>query len=486
MPNQVTITCFTDLENSTGLTESEGHDRFLPEIKEHLRIGRILAERAGGQYIKPIGDAHMITFNTLEAAIAFSVQLQEYYKDQPCFRQPPIRVRIGLYLGVVEPVGNDVLGSGVNRAARTQGEADPCEILLNKDLVTQIERVWAAPDVAKYLSSTGELPLDGIASPQELFLFDWQQYGYDHPEIGQARLIYEHLRRASVEPSMLEPEDLARPGTLIWPVVPRDLLTAIHRGQTEIVRLLALLGWNINLLIADCGARNNYDRTYSSAFSEKLEHYVAGRGVGHISIEYLSDFFDPEYEGYNRVQAIFRGITVDLTLQDLLNINNKEYSDDVKEEIKRSATLDCLRPALSIAAVLYLVETAGQKGIVVAGADEKIQWERAYDIPNTRGHIGVMMNPILKVDPTHQSRQSRNWPSWPSPEALLREMNSNNNLAWWTYNLHAFVPAFPAGSVTIGGEDVPPQEWTNELDVPAKVRREALVEYVWPLLKPLS
>lgn len=486
MPNKVLITCFTDLKDSTAMTEEEGHEQFLPEIAEHLRVGQVLAERVGGQYIKPIGDAHMITFEYLEQAITFTVQLQEYYRDQPCISRPPLQVRIGLYLGTVVPIGDDVIGSGANRAARTQGEAAPGEVLLNKELVDQIARVWGEQGVEKYLSSTGEHKLKGIKDPQELFSFDWQQYGYEHPDIGQARLVHEHLRRASVEASMLEPEDLARPGTLIWPVVPRDLLTAIHRGQTEVVKLLALLGWNVNLLIADCGARNNYDRTYSSAFSEKVVQYVGGRGISRVNVLYLSDFFDPKYEGYRRVQAIFRDITADLTLKDLLDINNKEYSDDVKEEIKRSATLDCLRPALSIAAVLYLVETAGQKGIVVAGADEKIQWERAYDIPNTRGNIGVMMNPILRVDPTHQSRQSRNWPSWPSPEALLREMSLNNNLAWWTFNLHAFVPAFPAAAVRIGQQPIQPQDWTSELTPPESIRREDIVEHVWPLLRPLT
>lgn len=484
MPNKVLITCFTDLKDSTAMTESEGHERSVPDIVEHLRVGRILAGRAGGNYVKPIGDAHMITFEYLEHAIAFAVQLQEYYREQPCISRQHLKVRVGMYLGTVEPIENDVIGSGANRAARTQGEAAPGEILINRELVEQIERIWGAIEVQKYLSSTGEHKLKGIEAPQVLFSFNWEQFGYDHPEVSQARLVYEHLRRASVEASMLAPEDLARPGVLIWPVVPREMATAIHRGQTEIVRLLALLGWDVRLLIADCGAHNNYNRAYSSAFSDILVRYVGTRGISRVNVSYLSDYFDPAFEGYSQIQAIFRDITSDLTLKDLLDINNKEYTDDVKEKIKLSATLDFLRPALSIAAVKYLIETAAQKGIVVAGADEKIQWERTYDLPNTRGNIGVMMNPILKRDPTHQSRQSRNWPSWASPEALLSDMNLNNNLAWWTFKLHAFMPAFPAETVNIGGQEINPQEWVDELVPPEKVSREALVEHVWPLLRP--
>ena len=414
MANQIQTTCFTDLEGSTSLTEEFGHETFIEEIKEHLRVGRILAEREGGHYIKSIGDAHMITFDHLEHAINFSLRLQEYYEEQPCLRHLPIRVRVGLYLGVVEPTGSDVFGSGVNQAARVQGKAAPGQVLLNKELVDSIEKIWGTTKTVKYFNSIGEHELKGISKPpkQELFSFDWPQYGYDYPESGLVRLVYEHIRQAKVEASLLDVRDLSKPGVVIWPVVPRDIPTAIHRGQTEVVRMLARLGWRVKLLIADC-ARSNLDRAYSSLFSDKLTRYVSSRGISSVETLFLSDFFDPTSPDYKRVQEIFRNIASDFTLKDMLDINNKEYSDAVKDEIKGWAMLDCLRPALSLSAVLYIVEKEGMRGIVVAGADEKIQWERAFDIPNpnTRESISVLMIPILKEDSQHQTKQSRNWPS---------------------------------------------------------------------------
>jgi class 3 adenylate cyclase len=284
MPNQVTITCFTDLEGSTSLNERLGNESYVAALSDHLRVGRILVKQLGGQYIKNVGDAHMVRFDLIESAVGFALQLQEYYRDSPCVRRLPLSVRVAMYLGVVEATNNDIFGTGVNRAARAQGETAAGEVTINKALADSIEQAWGPQKMASYLQSIGERDLKGIDSKQELFKFDWQQHGHDYPETGLSKLVYDHLRRAKVEPSLVNISTLSRPGIVIWPVVPRDLPTAIHKGQTEIVRLLAFLGWRIKLLIADCGARNNYNRPYSSAFSLKLEKYAANRGVSPIEI----------------------------------------------------------------------------------------------------------------------------------------------------------------------------------------------------------
>jgi hypothetical protein len=62
-------------------------------------------------------------------------------------------------------------------------------------------------------------------------------------------LIFDHLQQATVEISNLDMRELAHPGIIIWPVVPRDLATAIHRGQAEVIRFLVLLGWTVKLLM---------------------------------------------------------------------------------------------------------------------------------------------------------------------------------------------------------------------------------------------
>src|SRR5262249_44624079 len=153
-----------------------------------------------------------------------------------------------------------------------------------------------------------------------------------------AGAIHKHLEDSKVEISNLNASHLAKPGIIIWPVVPRDFPTAIHRGQSEMVRLLALLGWQINILIADCGARN-VEREYSQRFLESLKQHLGKRGVTVARAFFLSDFFEPRHRDYRRMQTLFRDIASTLTLQDLLDINSKEYTPEViKTEIAESAT----------------------------------------------------------------------------------------------------------------------------------------------------
>jgi adenylate/guanylate cyclase family protein len=485
MPNKIRVTCFTDLTDSMSLNDSLGNQGFMPILEDHLRVGRILAERVGGTYVKNIGDAHMGVFDSLESAIDFVLQLQEYYQPQPCLNRQELKVKIGLFLGPVTKVGEDFFGSGVGQASRVQGKAESGEVIVNKKLVEELVLIWTRPITDKYFTSIGKKKLKGINDPpkQELFSFNWQLYKQDNPASSLSTLVHDHLQQGGVDPSNLSLSDLTKPGTIIWPVVPRDLATAIHRGQAEIIKLLALLGWKVTLLIADCGAQI-YERARSEAFREALEKYLAFRNIQQVEVQYMSDLYEPKHPGYEQIQSMFRRVSSDLSLEDLLAINNKTYEAVVLETKRKAPTLDFLRPALSVAAVLYLAEQSGQKVIVVAGKDERIQWERTIRVPLTRPHLGIMMNPILMRDPKHQDWQKRDWPIWDSLEALKLAMDSTNNLASWVFRLHLFTPAFPATTVTIAGQPVSPQDWPNELEIPEKVNKDALAQQGWQLLDP--
>jgi hypothetical protein len=455
MSNRMEMICFTDLVGSTALDESAGNHDYTREMIDHERVIQSLVERLGGEWKKGMGDGHLLLLDSLESGAKFMVQLQQYYKAQPALIRRDLSVKIALYLGVAQPVGDDIHGSAVIRASRLQEFVEPGQIVVSADYVKAITR--ANTSLETYFESLGEQKLRNVEEQEKLFTFDWERFGRDFPNDGLTGVVFEHLRGANVVASLLTANDFASPGTVIWPVVPRDLATAIHRGQAEIARLLGFLGWKVKLLIADCGTQtNNYDRSYSEAFCHKLQAYLAARSVRIEETFYLSDFFDPSFPNYAQVQHIFRTIASELTLQDLLNINNKDYSDDVKAEIKRSATLDCLRPALSLAAVLYILEHETGKLIIISGEDERIQWDRAYDLRGTSDRLGVLMNPILG-EGRHQLRQRARRPSW-SSQATLEDEMSSGNLAWWTFKLHACLPAFPSRYLKIGPH-LPFQHW---------------------------
>jgi hypothetical protein len=487
MPTRIEITCFTDLRDSTRITEELGHEAFMPRLEEHLRVGRELAERNGGVYVKNIGDAHMVRFEELEAALSFGSQLQAYYKSQPCMSESGLQLRVAFFQGAVQPSGNDVFGSGVNQAARVQGLTAPGAISVNAALYQTARTAFGAPEAERMFSSIGEHELKGISEPprQELFVLNWEYFLGHRPNCGLAQLVFQHFKRADVDLSNINIADMTSPRAVLWPVVPRDLPTAIHRGQVEVIRLLALLGWRIKFVIADCGDERLYDRPYIERFARRMGTYLARRGLSNIDTSYLSDMFSPTYGHYDALQRLFRQVASFMSVQDLLALNNKEYAEEVKSEHLVRSTLTYLRAPLTIAAVLHLAIQEGGKCIAVSGRDEYLQWTHAYTIPGASDNIGALMIPIVKMSPNYQLQQKERWPIWDSEARLVEMLQSvENNVGWWSFRLHAFLPAFPANRVKIGDREVNPDEWTTQFSLPEHVIAEDLGKNVWPLLDP--
>lgn len=485
--NKIATSCFVDIKDSATLTTMLGEETFRPLRDEFLRVGRSFADLVGGTYIKSLGDAHLVAFEYLEPALRYATCFQEYYHSRACFRQPAIVVRIGLFTGVVEGIGGDVLGSGVNAAARVEAKTAPGEVWVNQDFLEAIRAVWGPAKADAVFQSAGTHELKGISpAMQELFAFDWPAFAASSPADGLVSMVLKHFQQAGIVLAGADLKELGQPDSVIWPVVPRDAVNAIHRGQLECVRLLAKLGWRVKVLIADCGAKERAPREYSEAFRNLITDYSEKRGLMGLDFVFVSDLFRPRCDGCDSIHKFLQTVIADMALDDLLEINEKYYSQEVKEEIRKSATLDFLRPALTIAAVMQLTRPMTSKSLVVVGRDEKFQWERTLSIPEARARFGVLLTPILEWDEGHQGRQIKNWPMWFSWESMAdaKEMRTSN-LAQWSASLHCFLPGFPAPYVDLEGRSIGPADWQDSkafrehFDVRAVARRafETVLHY---------
>jgi class 3 adenylate cyclase len=486
---QMLTTCFTDIKGSTPLTENLGHERIMPILEEHIRIGKCLMKENKGTYVKNVGDAHMGTFASFEEAIRFATEFQQYLQKQPCLERQDLLVRVALYLGAVEPKNEDVFGSGVNKASRVEGLTEPGHVTVNADLYKNMISAWGKDKTDKYFVSVGEHELKGIDRKEELFAFRWQSYATDHAYASLASRVHRCLEDASTVPTNLNEYDLTPPGVIIWPVVPRELATAIHRGQIEIIRLLALLGWRVHLLIADCGTDGEGMDRIKTFVSAILAH-LKFRNVCNAKVDRLSEYFDAKYPGQTEVIEQFRSITTKLTVKNLTDINSKDYAEDDLSHIQKNAALNFLRPILTCATVLHLTkefvkERMDSKIIIVAGEDETVQWQHVIELePN---YIGAIFNPSLrKSDPTgqqHTARQGRTWPIWYAKKTLIEEMKTSN-AAKWVFQMFAQIPCFPSKAASIGGTDFCTKNWTDEFTLPGGLKVDDLVEAVWPMLDP--
>jgi class 3 adenylate cyclase len=115
---------FTDMQAFSMLAASD-EDAALDLLFEHNRLMMPIVRRHGGKIIKTIGDAIMGTFSStsdaLDAGIEMQKRLKVYNKNRPTERQ--IHIRIGIHVGEVVVVENDILGVVTNLAKRVEAIA---------------------------------------------------------------------------------------------------------------------------------------------------------------------------------------------------------------------------------------------------------------------------------------------------------------------------------------------------------------------------
>jgi adenylate cyclase len=112
----------------------------------------------GGRLFKETGDGLLVEFTSAVQAVTCARAIQDKASSGP------LRLRIGIHLGDVVVQGDDLLGDGVNIAARLEGVADPGGIALSRQVHDQVrDRIDAAFD------DRGEIALKNIARPVHVF-----------------------------------------------------------------------------------------------------------------------------------------------------------------------------------------------------------------------------------------------------------------------------------------------------------------------------
>src|ERR1700690_2771460 len=116
-----------------------------------------------GRVVKRTGDGILIEFRSVVDAVRCAVEVQNGMVERNAGVPPERRIefRIGIHLGdVVEESDGDLMGDGVNIAARLEGIAKPGAICLSEDAYRQVK---ARLDLV--VGDLGEQSLKNIAEP---------------------------------------------------------------------------------------------------------------------------------------------------------------------------------------------------------------------------------------------------------------------------------------------------------------------------------
>jgi class 3 adenylate cyclase len=160
---------FTDIEESTALTQRLGDVRAREVFREHERITREALARHGGSEVKTMGDGFMASFGSATSALECAIWMQRMFEDHNAGNAEPIHIRIGLNAG--EPIAEDrdLFGTPVIVASRIAAKPKGREIL-----VSNVVRELVAGRGFLF-NDRGDTPLRGFEDPVRVFEVAWMR-----------------------------------------------------------------------------------------------------------------------------------------------------------------------------------------------------------------------------------------------------------------------------------------------------------------------
>ena len=123
-----------------------------------------------GRVVKRTGDGSIIEFRSVVDAVRCAVEVQTAMIERNAGMPPEKRIefRVGVHLGdVVEESDGDLMGDGVNIAARLEGIANPGAICLSEDAYRQVK---GRLDLA--VTDLGPTQLKNIAEPVRVYALE--------------------------------------------------------------------------------------------------------------------------------------------------------------------------------------------------------------------------------------------------------------------------------------------------------------------------
>src|SRR6476620_4417074 len=131
-------------------------------LREHRVVTDALVAKHGGRLVKTTGDGVLLEFpsvvDAVECAVAVQTVISE--RNEGVAQDRRMLDRIGINLGDILIEGDDILGDGVNIAARLEGIAEPGGICISSSAYDQVRG-----KVAVEFTDLGEHSLKNIARP---------------------------------------------------------------------------------------------------------------------------------------------------------------------------------------------------------------------------------------------------------------------------------------------------------------------------------
>ena len=243
------------------------------------------------------------------------------------------------------------------------------------------------------------------------------------------------------------PNDLStKNGYVIWPITLQPSATYIHTAQIQLIKLFVSAGWKLHIIIGDCGKHSATVK--ASNFQNAVKSILKKNQIPIKSdtITLLSKYFqrNPSHTDDSLLQNVtslellntFHSVSNSLEWKQYWDYVTKNYDGKKKAELAKRKTLSNLQPLLNWTLVVTITQKY-TKTIVVAGEDEKEQWDKITSL-HGNNKIGMIYIQELKdgVKTMDQSEIGIG-----SEQEMLTKLN-NGNMPQWLYNHFVELPYF--------------------------------------------
>ena len=163
-----TTIVFTDIVDSTSLSQSLGDREWSSLVKRHFDTVGGIVESMGGTVVKTLGDGGMFAFRSGTSALLTSVKTQQAMAS---LEARPLMIRVGVHTGDVVQDRNDYIGLTVSKAARVTAAAQGGQVLVSSttaEIVNSAEIEFGEPLTVE---------LKGIEGVHTLLPLNWAAKG---------------------------------------------------------------------------------------------------------------------------------------------------------------------------------------------------------------------------------------------------------------------------------------------------------------------
>ena len=179
-PDGTVAILFSDIEDSTILTERLGDERWLEVLRDHNNVFRGLIADYEGYEVKSQGDGFMLAFPEPCRALEYAIAIQRVFaqRDEDDSTDA-LRVRMGLHTGEVIAEEGDFFGKNVILAARIAAQANGGEILVSEQMrAAAHEHGSEGPEgTALQFDDGRQVELKGLEGTHRVYRSHWQESG---------------------------------------------------------------------------------------------------------------------------------------------------------------------------------------------------------------------------------------------------------------------------------------------------------------------